>query len=187
MNLAIYDNSEFDRGAPRWKEALWFVTRSIFFQTPWPLPSAFRIFLLRIFGAKIGRAVVIRSNVNVTFPWRLVVGDHVWIGEEVHILSLAQVTIGSNVCLSQRAFICTGSHDVGRNDFKLKVAPILIRDEVWVAAAAFIAPGVTLNRGAVVAAGAVVFRDVAINTIVQGNPAEPIRERAASQITSTRS
>ncbi|HEV2096015.1 MAG TPA: WcaF family extracellular polysaccharide biosynthesis acetyltransferase [Chthoniobacterales bacterium] len=172
MNLAIYDNSDFDRGAPRWKEALWIAVRCLFFQNPIPWPSELRVALLRAFDAKIGEGVVIRSNVNVSFPWRLTIGDHVWIGEEAGILSLGQVTVGSNVCISQRAYLCTGSHEYRRDDFKLKVAPITIGNEVWIAASSFIAPGVTIGSGAVVAAGAVVFRDVAPNTLVRGNPAE---------------
>ena len=171
VDLSIYDNSDFDRGAPGWKEALWVLTRCIFFQNPLPWPSALRVELLRAFGAKVGTGVVIRSNVNVSFPWRLAIGDHVWIGEEVGILSLAQVTIGSNVCISQRAYLCTGSHDYRREDFKLVTRPITVHDSSWIAAAAFIGPGVVIGSGSVVAAGSVVFEDVPPNSIARGNPA----------------
>jgi putative colanic acid biosynthesis acetyltransferase WcaF len=167
VDLRSYDNSDFDRGAPRWKEALWVLTRCIFFQNPLPWPSALRVGWLRAFGATIGDGVVIRENVNISFPWRLSVGDHVWIGEDVGILSLAQVTIESNVCISQRAYLCTGSHDFRREDFKLKVAPITIRSGSWVAAVAFIGPGVEIGSGAVVAAGSVVFKDVPAGGIVR--------------------
>jgi putative colanic acid biosynthesis acetyltransferase WcaF len=176
MNLSIYDNSDFDRGAPRWKEALWVAMRCIFFQTPWPWPSKLRVGLLRLFGAKIGHNVVIRSNVNISFPWRLTIGDHVWIGEDVAILSLAPVTIGSNVCISQRAYLCTGSHDFRREDFRLKVAPITVRTGSWVAAASFVGPGTEIGTGAVISAGSVVFENVAPNTLVQGNPARVISQ-----------
>src|SRR6266404_1851800 len=152
MDLSIYDNSDFDRGAPRWKEAAWVLIRCLFFQNPLPWPSALRVALLRAFGANIGNGVVIRANVNISFPWRLAVGNHVWIGEDVGILSLAQVTIESNVCISQRAYLCTGSHDFRKDDFKLKVAPIVVRSGSWIAAMAFIAPGVEIGAGAVVSA-----------------------------------
>ena len=171
MDLSIYDNSDFDRGAPRWKEAAWIFVRCLFFQNPLPWPSGLRVALLRAFGATIGDGVVMRANVNISFPWRLSIGDHVWIGEDVGILSLAQVTIESNVCISQRAYLCTGSHNFRREDFKLKVAPITVRAGSWIAAAAFIAPGVEIGSGAVVSAGSVVFESVPANAFARGNPA----------------
>ncbi len=180
MDLKTYDNSDFDRGAPRWKEALWVALRLVFFQTAIPWPSQLRTALLRVFGAKIGRGVVVRANVNISFPWRLKIGDHVWIGEDVGILSLAQVTIESNVCISQRAYLCTGSHEFLREDFKLQVAPINLRSGSWVAASAFIAPGIEIGAGSIVSAGAVVFKNVPPNTLVRGNPAEVVREIRAT-------
>lgn len=176
MDLSRYDNSDFSRGAPAWKEALWLLVRGLFFQTLVPWPSRVRVALLRTFGARVGRGVVVRANVNISFPWRLTIGDHVWIGEDVGILSLAGVTIESNVCISQRAYLCTGSHDYRREDFKLVTRPITVRTGSWVAAAAFVAAGVEIGAGAVVTAGSVVTRDVPPHTLVRGNPAEVIKE-----------
>jgi len=171
VNLGKYDNSDFDLGAPRWKRRLWVVVRCVFFQNPFPWRSAFRSALLRSFGAKIGKGVSIGSNVNISFPWRLVIGDDVWIGDDVGILSLAQVTIESSVCVARRSFLCTGSHDIRREDFKLKVAPILIRRGSWIAIGSLILQGVTIGEGAVVSAGSVVSKDVPANYLVRGNPA----------------
>jgi putative colanic acid biosynthesis acetyltransferase WcaF len=176
VDLSIYDNSDFDRGASLWKEASWVAVRALFFQTAIPWPSRLRVTLLRLFGAKIGHSVVIRANVNISFPWRLSIGDHVWIGEDVGILSLAPVTIESNVCISQRAYLCTGSHDFRREDFRLKVAPIIVRTGSWVAAASFLGPGIEIGPGAVVSAASVVFENVPPNTLVQGNPASVISQ-----------
>jgi len=176
INLGMYDNSDFDRGAPRWKRGLWVLVRWVFFQNPCPWGSAFRSALLRAFGAKIGKGVCLGSNVYISFPWRLAVGDHVWIGDDVGILSLAQVTIESNVCVARRSFLCTGSHDFRREDFKLKVAPILIRTGSWIAIGSLIMPGVTIGGGAVVSAGSVVLKDVPANCLVRGNPAVVVRE-----------
>jgi putative colanic acid biosynthesis acetyltransferase WcaF len=174
VDLSAYSTRGFDRGAPRWKEALWRLCQGFFFQPLWHVPSAVRTSLLRAFGARIGQGVVVRAGVNISFPWRLTVGDHCWIGEEVMILSLAPVELGPNVCLSQRAFLCTGSHD-RRDNFALRTAPIRIGPRSWVAAQAFIGPGVTLGEGCTVSAGSVVLRDVEPGQLVRGNPAEPVR------------
>src|SRR5260370_10442123 len=171
MDLSIYDNSDFERGAPRWKEAAWILVRFLFFQNAFPWPSPLRCALLRLFGAKIGRGVVVRANVNISFPWRLTIAIYVWIGEDVGILTLARVTIESNVCISQRAYLCTGSHNFRREDFKLEVAPITVREGSWIAAASFIAPGIEIGSAAIVSAGSSVFKGVAPKTFVRGNRA----------------
>jgi putative colanic acid biosynthesis acetyltransferase WcaF len=171
FRLDRYDNSDFDRGAGRLKEGLWVLVKCAFFLNPFPWPSALRVALLRAFGARIGQGVVVRSGANVTFPWRLTVGDYVWIGEDVLILSLAPVLIGSHVCLSQRAFLCTGSHAWRSETFDLRTKPITIGDSVWIAAQAFLGPGVTVGSGSIVSAGAVVMVDVAPNSVAKGNPA----------------
>ena len=138
---------------------------------PWPLPSALRCRLLRLFGARIGQGVVIRARVQVTFPWRLTIGDHCWIGEEVNLLNLAPITIGHDVCVSQRAFLCTGSHDFTESGFDLRTGPITIADHSWIAASAFVAPDVHLGPHAMVTAGSVVKRSVSVPGIISGNPA----------------
>ena len=140
------------------KEALWWVARSLVF-APWlPLPSALKVVVLRVFGAKVGLGVVIRSRVNITFPWKLEIGDHVWIGDEVLILSLERVVLGSNVCISQRAFLCTGSHDFSKETFDLITRPITIGHGCWVGAQAFVGPGVVMAPETRVKAGEVVKR-----------------------------
>ena len=176
MQLRDYTTGGFDRGRPLWFEALWVVVKCLFFLNPVPWPSALRVALLRAFGAKVGQGVVVRSQVNVTFPWRLSVGDHVWIGEEALILSLAQVTLESNVCISQRTFLCTGSHDFRAPKFDLITKPITVRGGSWVAAQAFIAPGVEIGEGSMVAAGSVVLEDVPAKTLVRGNPAVAVKQ-----------
>ena len=175
IDLANYTTAGFDRGASRVKEIAWFFVKCFFFQNPWPWPSALRVWWLRIFGARIGRGVVIRGNVNITFPWRLTIGDHVWIGEEVLILSLAPVTIESNVSISQRTFLCTGSHDFSTPAFSLRVKPITVRAGCWVAAQAFVAPGVEIGAESMVAAGSVVLENVPPRCIVRGNPAAVVK------------
>lgn len=178
IDLARYSVAHFDRGASRPKEAAWWLVKCLFFQTAWPWPSALRVAWLRFFGARLGRGVVVRGNVNITFPWRLEIADHVWIGEEVTILSLAPVTIEANVCISQRAFLCTGSHNFFVPTFDLQTKPITLRSGCWVAAGAFLAPGVEVGSGSMVAAGSVVIENVPPRTVVRGNPATAVKQLA---------
>lgn len=175
IQLRDYDNSDFDRGAPRWMEALWVAVKIVFFLNPIPWPSAIRVSFLRMFGAKVGERVVIRSNVNVTFPWFVEIGDDVWLGEEICLLSLASITIENDVCISQRAFLCTGSHNFRTKTFDLVTRPITIRRGSWIAAQAFVGPGVEIGEGSLVSAGSVVLETVPPRKIVRGNPAVVVK------------
>jgi putative colanic acid biosynthesis acetyltransferase WcaF len=171
LRLDLYDNSDFDRGASRFKEALWVLCKCAFFLNPFPWPSSLRVGLLRFFGAQIGRCVVIRAGVNISFPWRFIAGDHVWIGEEVYILSLAPVTLGSHVCISQRACLCAGSHDWRRETFDLQTRAIAVEDSVWVCSQAFLGPGTRIGSNSVISAGTVITKSVPPNSLATGNPA----------------
>lgn len=175
IDLSIY-RKPTDRGAPRWKEALWIAVRAVFFLPSIPFPSDLRAGLLRMFGASIGRDVAIRSGVNISMPWRMEIGDSVWIGEGVRILSLAKVCVGSHVCISQEVFLCTGSHDFSKDEFTLVTGDIRIEDHCWLAARVFVSPGVTVGEGSVVGANSTVLRDVAPRCFVAGNPARVIRD-----------
>ena len=174
IDLSKFDNSTFERGAPRWKEVLWWISRSLFFAPWFPLPSFLKCSVLRLFGAKIGRDVVIRSRVNITFPWRFSCGDHVWIGDETEFLSLAPISIGSHTCISQRAYLCTGSHDFSKERFDLMTALITVGDHCWLGAQCFIGPGVNFGAGSRCLAGAVVTGDVEQGQTVAGVPARPV-------------
>jgi putative colanic acid biosynthesis acetyltransferase WcaF len=159
MKLSQYNPADFDRGRSTLIEGLWLAARAIAFSSLNPL-NASRIAVLRMFGAAIGRGVVVKPAVKITFPWRLAVGDDSWIGEGAWIDNLAQVTIGSDTCVSQGAYLCTGNHDWGKETFDLRTDPIAIGNGVWIAAMARIGPGVTLGDGSIVTLGAVVTRSV---------------------------
>ncbi len=178
LDLSKFQNHEFSRGVPAWKEGLWWVVRGLLFASWFPIPSQVKVAALRAFGAKVGRNVVIRSRVNITFPWRVQIGDHVWIGDEVLILSLAPVKISSNVCISQRAFLCTGSHDFAKETFDLICRPITICAGCWIGAQSFVGSGVTLHSNTVCAAGAVVVKDAGPDEVIGGNPAKVIRQNS---------
>jgi putative colanic acid biosynthesis acetyltransferase WcaF len=155
---------------------LWLLIRPVVFGNPIPVPSRIKVAVLRAFGSKIGIGVVIRGGVQISFPWRLSIGEHVWIGDGVQILSLGEVDIQSNCCISQQVYLCTGSHDFSKSTFDLIVEPISIREGSWICARAFIGPGVTVGPSSLVAAGAIVHKDVPPKTMVGGNPAKEIKK-----------
>lgn len=147
------------------------MVRSLLFAPWFPVPSGIKVAALRFFGASVGEGVVIRSRVNITMPWRLCIGHHVWIGDDVMILSLDEVRIGSNCCISQRAFLCTGSHDFGKESFDLITRPITVGEGCWIGAQAFVGPGVTMGKGSRCLAGSVVVKAVDAGETVGGVPA----------------
>jgi putative colanic acid biosynthesis acetyltransferase WcaF len=177
VNLGSFANPEFDRGAPAWKELAWLTTRGVLFEHGHVGVNALRYRALLAYGAKVGSGLVMRRNCRVTFPWKLDLGDNVWLGEDAWLLNLAPIQVGSNVCISQRAFLCTGNHDWSDPRFRLVTAPIRVEDGAWVGAAAFVGPGVTIGSHAVVAAGSVVTTDMPPYMICGGNPCRPLRER----------
>jgi putative colanic acid biosynthesis acetyltransferase WcaF len=177
VNLANYSSGHFDRGAGKLKEALWLLVSLILFRLcPFPF-SAVKRSVLRMFGARIGKGVVIKPQVKITFPWKLNIGNHVWLGEECWILNLEKIVIGNNVCISQRAFLCTGNHNYSSPTFDLIVKPILIEEGVWLGAGCFVGPGVKAGTHAVLTAGSVAGKSLEPFTIYQGNPAVPMRDR----------
>jgi putative colanic acid biosynthesis acetyltransferase WcaF len=149
----------YDKGRGFAWQAAWFAVQNLIFGAWW-CPGALRPKLLRIFGAKVGDNAFIRHRVRVLWPWKLSVGDNALIGEDVWLLNLETITIGSDVCLSQGAFLCTGSHDRRSADFAYDNGPIEIENGVWIATQALILKGVTVGTGSVIGARAVVRHDV---------------------------
>jgi putative colanic acid biosynthesis acetyltransferase WcaF len=185
VDLARYTTGGFDRGRPALVELAWLLAQA-FFVSSW-LPGSFqRRCLLRWFGAKLGKGVVIKPGVRVKFPWRLAVGAYSWIGEDVWIDNLGIVEIGRNCCLSQGAYLCTGSHDWSRQSFDLVVKPVALGDFAWVAAKACVAPGVRFGTGSVLGLGSVATTDLEPWTIYNGIPAVAVRERQITQAVSNK-
>jgi putative colanic acid biosynthesis acetyltransferase WcaF len=184
VDLSRFNTGDFDRGAGPIKEALWLVvSRVLFLWCPFPF-SALKRAVLRMFGASIGRGVVIKPDVKITFPWKLTVGDHVWLGEESWLLNLAPIQIEDNVCISQRAFLCTGNHNYQSPTFDLITRPIHIASGAWVGAEAFVGPGVSIGTHAVLCAGSVATKDLEAWGVYQGNPAQKKLKRKAEKLKS---
>ncbi|WP_142251739.1 putative colanic acid biosynthesis acetyltransferase [Bradyrhizobium sp. UNPF46] len=146
------------------------VQQTLFALSPQPA-YAWRRWLLRLFGAEVGQGVLVRPTVRVTYPWKVKLGNHCWIGDNAELYSLGPITIGNNAVVSQRSYLCAATHDYKDIIFPLTAQPILIEHEAWVAADCFVAPGVTIGAGAIVGARSTVLRDVAPGTIVAGYPA----------------
>lgn len=139
--------------------------------------SAWRVFLLRLFGARIGRAPLVCGGVSVLMPWNLEIGDAVAIAERVNLYNFAKISIGSNTCISQGSWLCTGTHDYERTDFPLRWKPIRVGGSVWIAAEAFVHPGVSIEDGVVVGARSVVTTDLAGWSVYAGNPCRLLKTR----------
>ena len=169
VDIAVPDLASYrgglDRGRPAFVEALWMVLSALFVASFVP-GSRHRRWLLALFGARIGRGVVVKPGVRVKFPWRLAVGDHSWLGEGAWIDNIVPVTIGAHACLSQGVYLCTGNHDWSRPGFDLRAAPITVADGAWIGARAVVGPGVAVGRGAIVALGAVAMRNLAEREIL---------------------
>ncbi|AXI54092.1 colanic acid biosynthesis acetyltransferase WcaF [Sulfitobacter sp. JL08] len=176
VRLDLFANPEFVRGASRLKEICWMAVSGLLVES-WLPGSGWRRQLLRAFGAQIGVGVIIKPRVRVKFPWRLAVGDHSWIGEEVWIDNLCDVTVGTHCCLSQGAYLCTGRHDWTDPSFELITAPIELGHGCWVGAKASIAPGTKGGPGAVVTMGSVASGRLKAWYVHIGVPAEAQKQR----------
>jgi len=176
MRLDLFRNSSFSRGAPMIAELAWIMCSGLLVSGFLP-GSKWRVLLLRLFGSRIGVGVVVKPRVRVKFPWRLCIGDHCWIGEDVWIDNLSQVELGSHVCLSQGVYICTGSHDWNKETFDLIVKPVTIDSHVWVGAFSRVAPGAHIKEGAMLCMCSVASGTLAPWTIFRGSPAVAYKSR----------
>lgn len=176
-DLSLYDNSSYHPGGNLVKRMLWFYVNSLFFKSGIIPSSRIKVYLLRLFGASVGKGVVIKPCVNIKYPWLLQIGDHSWIGEDVWIDNLVRVYIGNHVCLSQGALLLTGSHNYKDPAFGLMTGNIVLEDGVWIGAKAIVCQGVTAGDHSVLNAASVATKNMEVCAIYQGNPAIKIRLR----------
>jgi len=156
---------------------LWNIVYWTIWQVCWVRMRCLRCLLLRLFGAKVSLTVGIARSARIIRPWDLSIGSHCAVGPRAHLYNLGHLSIGHHCVISQDAYICGGTHDYTDPTYPLLRKPITIEDYVWVAAGAFVHPGVRIGEGAVVGARAVVLRDVPPWTIVAGDPAVPVKTR----------
>lgn len=176
-NLGGYRPGQYPHEAGIFKRLIWYAVNSLLFHS-WLFPFySAKAVILRAFGARIGSGFVIKPRVNIKFPWRLICGNNVWVGEGVWLDNLGTISIGSNVCISQGAMLLTGNHDYKDPQFSLQVQGICLEDGVWIGARAIVCPGVTCKRDSVVSVGSVLTSETESNGIYAGNPATRVRER----------
>lgn len=174
-DLSKFNNSWYKPGSAL-KRVLWYCVNATFFNSPFPIVSI-KIFLLKLFGARVGKGVVIKPYVNIKYPWRLSIGNYVWIGERVWIDNLGFVVLNDNSCVSQGAMLLCGNHHYKKVAFDLIVGNITIEEGAWVGAQCVVCPGVKVGSHAVLTVNSVATSHLAPWGIYQGNPAVRIKER----------
>lgn len=177
QNLKLYKTPESFRGRSKITVQLWWFVYALFFKTSPQFLYGWRRFLLRSFGATVGKDVIIRPSAQITYPWKVFIGDNSWIGDDVVLYSLGNITIGSNTVISQRSYLCTGSHDYTKESFPIYAKEIIIKDQCWLATDVFVSPGIIINEGTVVGARSTVIKDLDAFSVYVGSPAKRIKNR----------
>jgi len=170
VNLDLFQN-KFYKPGNKIKILLWYLVNMFLFKTMFPFSSSIKVKILRLFGAKVGRGVVIKPKISIKYPWFLTIANDCWIGEDVWIDNLVKVNLGSNVCLSQGSCLLTGSHDYKKEAFDLILGEIVLEDGVWIGAKSIVCSSVTCKSHSVLAVGSVATSDLGAYGIYQGNPA----------------
>jgi putative colanic acid biosynthesis acetyltransferase WcaF len=177
QNLKSFRLPHNFRGRSALVVQFWWLIQATLFRGSPQILYGFRRWLLRRFGAEIGQGVIIRPTATLTYPWRVKIGDNSWIGDDVVLYSFAEIDIGKDVVISQKSYLCAGTHDYRSEAFDIQASPIVIEDEVWVAADVFVAPGVTVGRGTVVGSRSSVFTNLPGMMVCVGCPARPVHSR----------
>ncbi|MEO0684814.1 MAG: hormogonium polysaccharide biosynthesis acetyltransferase HpsU [Cyanobacteria bacterium J06649_11] len=173
VDLRQYDQSDFDRGRAGWYVLFWWFVQAITFPLTLHNMSGVRCAILRLFGARIGKGVLIRPTARFTYPWKVTIGDYSWIGDDVVLYSLDEINIGSHCVISQKSYICTGSHNIKDPAFGLTTGKITIGNGAWVATDCFVGPAITIGANAVVGARSTVLTDLPNAQVCWGTPCRP--------------
>ncbi|AVQ00848.1 colanic acid biosynthesis acetyltransferase WcaF [Caulobacter segnis] len=178
----VQDLSRFElpagfRGRSAITVQLWWLVQATAFAASPQFLYGWRRWLLRCFGARIGKNVLIRPSARITYPWKVTIGDRSWVGDRAELYSLGEIVIGQDAVVSQNSYLCTGSHDIRAVGFDIFAQSITVEDEAWVAADVFVHPGVTIARGSVVGARSVVTKSTRPYYVHTGSPATPVSPR----------
>jgi putative colanic acid biosynthesis acetyltransferase WcaF len=176
-DLSKFNNSWYKASGSAIRLGLWHICSALFFLCHLSVISSLKVALLRLFGAKVGRGVVIKQGVRIKYPWLLEIGNHVWIGELCWIENHAKVSIGDNVCISQGAMLLCGNHNYKKSTFDLEVGEITLEEGVWIGARAMVCPGVTCLSHSVLSVESVASQNLEAWSIYRGNPAVKLKER----------
>ena len=179
VEYKLFNNSWYNPGS-RTKIFIWYFINVLFFLNPLNPFSGLKVFILRLFGAKIGKNVLLKPAINIKYPWKLTIGDYSWIGENVWIDNLDEVIIGKNVCISQGAMLLCGNHDHKKSTFDLIIGKIILEDGVWIGAKSIVCPHVTCHSHSVLSVNSTATKDLESYIIYQGTPAIKIRHRTIS-------
>lgn len=177
QNLHTYKTPKGFRGRSALTVQLWRVVYATLFRHSPQVMYGWRRFLLRCFGASVGKKVIIRPTAQITNPWKLSLGDYCWIGDEVVLYTLGHITVGANAVVSQRCYLCTGTHDYTSESFNITSHPIVIGEKCWLATDVYVAPGIHIGDGTVVGARSSVFKELPAGKICMGTPAIIIKDR----------
>ncbi len=177
QDLSAFKVPDGFRGRPAWVVQLWWLIQATAFKWSPQFAYGWRAMLLRLFGARVGKGVIIRPTAQFTYPWKISIGDYSWIGDQTVIYSLGSIDIGSHTVISQQSYVCAGDHDYASIAFDLRGPAIRIGNECWVASGTYIAPGVTIGDGCVVGARSVVVKDLPAGMLCVGMPCRAIRPR----------
>ena len=175
-DLSKYNTNHYSSGNI-FAKIFWYFTNILVFKSSFFTSYSIKSIVLKIFGAKIGKNVIIKPKVNIKYPWKLQLGDYVWIGEGTWIDNLDTVIIGNHCCISQGALLICGNHDYTKTTFDLVVKRIVLEDGVWIGAKSVVCPGVVARTHAILTAGSTISKDMQAYSIYRGNPAEKVKSR----------
>lgn len=180
QDLSLFTVPESFRGRSKIVTQLWWIVQSTLFNWSPQFLFGWRVFLLRVFGAQIGANVKIRPTVKITYPWKVIIGDYVWIGDDCILYSLGEIRIGSHVAIAHNVHFNTGGHVYDKKTFDIFAEPVVIEDECWITSDVYVAPGVVIGRGTIVSARSGVLKSLPAGKICVGTPAKPIKDRPLS-------